>query len=52
MPAAEKAVIQHHYSNGVDFTHIARALGLSKGRVSQLHHSALKRLREQLRRFE
>lgn len=52
LPEAERAVIHNHYSLGVDFTQIAELLGCGKGRVSQLHKSALKRLREHLSRFE
>jgi RNA polymerase sigma factor FliA len=44
LPEREAAIIRHHYENGVSFTHIAQLLGLSKGRVSQLHASALARL--------
>lgn len=52
LPESERAVIENHYLHGVDFTQVARLLGLSKGRISQLHQSALKRLRDELRRLD
>jgi RNA polymerase sigma factor for flagellar operon FliA len=45
LPERESIVVRQHYENGVSFTHIAQLLGLSKGRVSQLHASAIARLR-------
>jgi RNA polymerase sigma factor for flagellar operon FliA len=45
LPEREAVIVRQHYENGVSFTHIAQLLGLSKGRVSQLHASALRRLR-------
>ncbi len=41
----ERDVIQLHYVETLDFTEIADRLGLSKGRISQLHRQALTRLR-------
>lgn len=52
LPQNEKAIIQNHYGQGVAFTEIARLLGLTKGRISQLHRTALKRLRDELRRLD
>lgn len=52
LPKAERSVMQHHYLNAVPFAQIAALLGLSKGRISQLHRAALTRLRERLRRFD
>ncbi|MEQ1809131.1 MAG: sigma-70 family RNA polymerase sigma factor [Terricaulis sp.] len=52
LPESERTVIENHYTHGVEFTQIARLLGLSKGRISQLHRNALKRLRDDLRRLE
>lgn len=49
---AERSVIEQHYFNGVAFSEIARMMGLSKGRVSQLHRSALLRVREGLKRLD
>lgn len=51
LPAREADVIRHHYQNGVSFRQIAELLGVSKGRVSQIHRSALLRLREKLASF-
>lgn len=48
LPEKEAFIIQQHYRNGVSFQQIALLLGLSKGRVSQLHASALGRLRSQI----
>lgn len=52
LPASERSVIENHYFHGVDFAQIGRLLHVSKGRVSQLHRSALRRLRDELRRLE
>lgn len=51
LPEREAYIIRNHYRNGVSFQQIATVLGLSKGRVSQIHRSALMRMREQLARF-
>lgn len=51
LPERERYIIRQHYTGGVSFQQIAAILGLSKGRVSQLHHAALTRLREQMARF-
>ena len=50
LPANEAAVIRQHYENGLNFGHVAQLLGLSAGRVSQLHRSALDRLRKRIGR--
>ena len=49
LPDTEGAVIRHHYLAGVSFAQIAQLLGLTKGRISQLHRSALGRIRARLR---
>lgn len=49
LPQAERQVIHRHYFQQVAFDQIALGLGLSRGRISQLHHAGLKRLREHLR---
>lgn len=49
LPDTERVVLQQHYLNGVSFKLIAEMLGLSKGRISQLHHAALKKLRARLK---
>ena len=48
LPEREAVIIRQHYENGVSFTRIAELLGLSKGRVSQLHAGALATLRKRL----
>lgn len=45
LPERERLVIKYHYLNQVSFSVIAETMGLSKGRVSQLHASALNALR-------
>ena len=49
LPEREQGVVRHHYLNDLTFEQIGQILGLSKGRVSQIHKIALARLREQLR---
>lgn len=49
LPENERTVLQQHYLNDVSFANIAEMLGLTKGRISQLHRSALFRVRERLR---
>lgn len=46
----ERRVISYHYLQHLAFDEIASILGLSKGRVSQIHKAALQRLREDLGR--
>jgi len=45
----ERVVVHQHYENDLLFAQIATMLGLSKGRVSQLHKSALSKLRTSMR---
>jgi len=47
----ERQVIEYHYLQGLLFADIATLLGLSRGRVSQIHSSALFRLRKSLAKF-
>jgi RNA polymerase sigma factor for flagellar operon FliA len=49
LPEAEQTVLKQHYLHEMSFKDIATLLGLSKGRVSQLHRAALERLRTRLR---
>lgn len=51
LPAREADVVRQHYLNGVSFQQIAGLMGLSKGRISQIHRAALSRLRDQLAHF-
>ena len=46
----EQTVIRLHYLEGLEFVRIAEAMGLSKGRISQIHASALGALRRRLPR--
>lgn len=48
LPDQEAYVVQQHYRNDVSFQQIAVLMGLSKGRVSQIHRAALQRLRGRL----
>lgn len=46
LPQQERRVIRSHYFQNLQFEEIARSLELTRGRVSQIHHAALRRLRE------
>ncbi|MEP9403188.1 sigma-70 family RNA polymerase sigma factor [Sphingomonas silueang] len=48
LPEREATVIRQHYGNGISFTQVAQLMGLSKGRVSQIHAAAIGRLRRRL----
>jgi RNA polymerase sigma factor for flagellar operon FliA len=50
LPERERELIRRHYEEHVEFQQIAAEWGVSKGRVSQLHGQALRRLRELLGR--
>jgi len=45
LPEAERVVVERHYQDHWQFEEIAEHLGLSKGRVSQVHKAAVERLR-------
>jgi RNA polymerase sigma factor for flagellar operon FliA len=45
LPERERQIIDLHYFNGLGFDQIGAVFGLTKGRISQLHRSALERLR-------
>lgn len=49
LPDSEAVVIRQHYDHGLSFAQVATLLGLSRGRISQLHRSALERLRKRIR---
>lgn len=51
LPANEQIVVRHHYQTGLSFAHIAELMRLSRGRISQLHRSAIERLRWRLRHY-
>lgn len=46
LPKREKSVIRYHYYHGLGVEQIGDILGVSKGRVSQIHRQALRSLRE------
>lgn len=48
LPPRERAVIAHHYIDGMSFTDVGVLLGLSKGRISQLHRAALTILKRRI----
>lgn len=48
LPAQEKDVIHRHYFQQMPFEQIATRLSLSRGRISQIHHRALARLKDAL----
>ncbi|MGE0828004.1 MAG: sigma-70 family RNA polymerase sigma factor [Hyphomonadaceae bacterium] len=52
LPDAQRRVLRQHYFEGVSFLDIARVMGLSKSRISQLHRLALARVRERLQRTD
>lgn len=45
LPEKQGFVVRQHYLHGVAFAQIGQLLGITKGRVSQLHRSALEQLR-------
>lgn len=48
LPEREAAIVRQHYGAGVSFAQIAELLGLSRGRISQLHSAALRTLRRRI----
>lgn len=46
LPAKERTVIESHYLKHIAFIDIAEGMGLTKGRISQLHHQAIRRMRD------
>ncbi len=52
LPEREAFILDKHYRQGVAFREIAVLLGLSKGRISQLHAQALARLRRQMAKMK
>lgn len=49
LPERTRKIIEAHYFSGIQFSEIAASLGVTRGRVSQIHHGALKMLRDCLR---
>jgi len=52
LPERERRILKWHYFEQMDFKLVGAALGLSKGRISQLHSRGLKLMREGLRSIE
>ena len=52
LPQREAMILTYHYRGEIQFSEIARILGVSRGRVSQLHGQALKRLRSTLSKYQ
>jgi RNA polymerase sigma factor for flagellar operon FliA len=48
LPPQEEKIIRYHYLQGLGFDQISKLLELSKGRISQIHRTSLKSLREGL----
>ena len=42
----EQQIIRHHYFDHMEFIEVGELMGLSKGRISQLHNRALRMIRE------
>jgi RNA polymerase sigma factor for flagellar operon FliA len=49
LPERERLIIRHHYMDGLTFEQIGAVLGLTKGRISQMHQTAIALLRKRLR---
>lgn len=49
LPERERLIVQYHYFEHMDFVAISKLLGVSKGRVSQLHTRALRLVRDAYR---
>jgi RNA polymerase sigma factor for flagellar operon FliA len=48
LPANQQRVIEGHYLQYLPFEEIARNMGLTRGRIAQLHKEALANLRSGL----
>jgi len=46
LPEREQFVVRRHYVDGVSFAELALSLRLTRGRISQIHARALRRIRE------
>jgi RNA polymerase sigma factor for flagellar operon FliA len=46
LPVRERNIIKYHYYHGLGVAEIGEILGLTKGRISQIHRQALRNLRE------
>lgn len=52
LPEREQLIVRYHYFEQMEFVAISELLGVSKGRVSQLHSRALKLIREAYRELD
>lgn len=50
LPERERRIVRYHYFQHMPFETIARVLGVTKGRVSQLHRRAMDMLRDEARK--
>ena len=50
LPERERIILRGHYEGALGFDQLAAMLGVSKGRVSQIHRAALLTLRKRLKR--
>lgn len=48
LPERERLVISLHYQEHIAFIEIAKMLGVTKGRISQIHRAAIERIREEV----
>lgn len=46
LPLKERQIIESHYLKHIAFIDIAEDMRLTKGRISQLHHQAIRRMRD------
>jgi len=49
LPENEGIVVRQHYDHGLPFAQVATLMGLTAGRISQLHRAALDRLRKRMK---
>lgn len=52
LPERERHIVRAHYMQDIPFQDIAVEMGLTKGRISQLHKRALEMLRRELNRYQ
>jgi len=50
LPERERRIVRYHYFQHVPFETIAQMMGVTKGRVSQLHRRAMQMLRDETRK--
>lgn len=51
LPEHQQLIIRQHYQNGLRFSELATMLGVTKGRVSQLHKAALTSMKKYIGKF-